>query len=358
MTILLEFKERLKSFYGNYEIYFRPLIRFAVAALTFFMITQEIGFMTRLQNPAIILVLALVCAFLPINVTMLVAAALIVAHLSAASLEFALVMLAVFLILILLYFRFSPTHGYVLLLTPIACVLNIPFAVPITMGLLASPVVAVPIACGTAVAYLIEYAKKYASSMSGSDIDNMFQKYQYIIEHSLNNKEMFLMIVVLVATAVLVYVIRRLTVDYAWMIAIAAGSVASVVIMLSGDYIMEVPVDIPTLVMGILISALIAFLVRFFAFHVDYTRTERVQFEDDEYYYYVKAVPKVTIATKEKSVKKIIVNRKKDTDQASFREKAEGGKKGKALAEEKAAEETQDKAPAETGETASEKADE
>ena len=40
-------------------------------------------------------------------------------------------------------------------------------------------------------------------------------------------------------------------------------------------------------------------------FSVDYSRTERVQFEDDEYYYYVKAVPKVVVATPEKTVKHI-----------------------------------------------------
>ena len=38
---------------------------------------------------------------------------------------------------------------------------------------------------------------------------------------------------------------------------------------------------------------------------MDYSRTERVQFEDDEYYYYVKAVPKNTVALTEKKVKKI-----------------------------------------------------
>ena len=35
------------------------------------------------------------------------------------------------------------------------------------------------------------------------------------------------------------------------------------------------------------------------------SRTERVQFEDDEYYYYVKAVPKMYVAVKEKQVKTI-----------------------------------------------------
>jgi len=40
-------------------------------------------------------------------------------------------------------------------------------------------------------------------------------------------------------------------------------------------------------------------------FGVDYGRTENVQFEDDEYYYYVKAVPKMTVAVQAKTVKRI-----------------------------------------------------
>ena len=50
--------------------------------------------------------------------------------------------------------------------------------------------------------------------------------------------------------------------------------------------------------------------MEFFLFHLDYARTEQVQFEDDEYYYYVKAVPKVTVSGKEKQVKQI--NSRKD----------------------------------------------
>ena len=44
---------------------------------------------------------------------------------------------------------------------------------------------------------------------------------------------------------------------------------------------------------------------------MDYSRTEVVQFEDDEYYYYVKAVPKNVLATPEKKVKRINKQHKK-----------------------------------------------
>ncbi len=49
-------------------------------------------------------------------------------------------------------------------------------------------------------------------------------------------------------------------------------------------------------------------MIQFFFFNLDYTRTERVQFEDDEYYYYVKAVPKRYVSAKAKTVKKISDN--------------------------------------------------
>lgn len=39
--------------------------------------------------------------------------------------------------------------------------------------------------------------------------------------------------------------------------------------------------------------------IRTVPFSVDYARSERLQFEDDEYYYYVKAIPKVAVTTPE-----------------------------------------------------------
>ncbi len=53
------------------------------------------------------------------------------------------------------------------------------------------------------------------------------------------------------------------------------------------------------------ISILLLLILQFFAFNLDYSRIEKVQFEDDEYYYYVKAVPKVTVSTPAPKVKKI-----------------------------------------------------
>ena len=52
-----------------------------------------------------------------------------------------------------------------------------------------------------------------------------------------------------------------------------------------------------TLIFGLLVSVMLAMIYNFFFFSVDYTRTEYVQFEDDDYYYYVKAIPKMAVSS-------------------------------------------------------------
>ena len=82
-------------------------------------------------------------------------------------------------------------------------------------------------------------------------------------------------------------------------------------VLLVGDLMFDTNVPIGGVIIGSIFSVLIAMVVQFFAFNVDYSRTEKVQFEDDEYYYYVKAIPKITVATPSRTVKKINASRKR-----------------------------------------------
>jgi len=75
--------------------------------------------------------------------------------------------------------------------------------------------------------------------------------------------------------------------------------------LLLGDLMYDINVSVLGVLFGTLVSLGVCVVLQFFVFSVDYTRTEKVQFEDDEYYYYVKAVPKMTVAAPEKTVKRI-----------------------------------------------------
>ena len=264
-----------------------------------------------------VLVIALMCSFMPMNFIIIVAAAFVLLHVYALSLECAVVVLAVFLLMFLVYFRFSPKDTFVVLLMPICFLLKIPYVIPIAMGLLGTPASAVSVACGTAVYYLLAYVNESTATLTSMETEEITARFRFIIDGILANRIMVVTIAVFAITLIFVYLIRRLSVDHSWTIAIIAGALVNIMLLLVGDLMFDTNVAIGGVIIGTIVSALIAVVIQFFAFHVDYSRTEKVQFEDDEYYYYVKAVPKVTVAAPERKVKKINQQKKAHPSQRS-----------------------------------------
>ena len=310
MTNLLVFREQLKKFYIKYELYITPLCKFLLALVSLMVINSRIGYMSTLKNAAVVLILALLCSFLPINLTIVIAAAVTLAHLYAFSVECAIVALAVFLLLFILYFRFSPKDTLAVLLTPICFVLKIPYVMPIAVGLIGTPASSVAVASGVIVYYMLAGMNESASVLNTFDADGMVDKFRYCIDTLMGNRAMMVAIVAFAATVLVVWFIRRLSIDHAWTIAMITGALLNILILLFGDLMYSTDISIIGLILGSIVSVLLVKVLQFFVFNVDYSRTEMVQFEDDEYYYYVKAVPKNTVATPEKRVKTIRVPEK------------------------------------------------
>ena len=113
------------------------------------------------------------------------------------------------------------------------------------------------------------------------------------------------MIVTFAITIAIVYIIRRSSIDNCWKLAIITGSICLIVTALIGNLVAGTHISFLEVFLGTTVSALMALGIEFFSFNLDYSRTEKVQFEDDDYYYYVKAVPKVTLTAPDRRVKKI-----------------------------------------------------
>lgn len=344
MTSLLVFREQLRKFYSRYELYITPVSKFLLALITLLVINGSIGYMSELKNFAVVLVLSLMCSFLPSNFIVILAALVTLGHLYKFSLECAVVALALFLLLFILYFRFSPKDTLVVILTPICFVFKIPYVIPIAAGLAGTPFSVVSVASGVVVYYTLHYMNASASVLNTFEEDGALEKFRYVIDGLMGNKTMFVTIVAFVATLLVVYFIRRLSVDYAWTIAVITGALLNIMILLFGDLMYNINLPIIGLIFGNLIAAAVAKALEFLVFNVDYSRTERVQFEDDEYYYYVKAIPKMTVAVSSKTVKKINTQRSKGTAPAHgtalerpVRQGAKNGKGGRNAAVEKSA---------------------
>ena len=155
MTVLLEFREGIRSFYGKYEVYLLPVIKFLLASSVFLLINHKIGYMERLDHLPFLLILSLACSILPVAVMVLAAGALVSLHCYALSMPAGVIMLVLFVVMYLLYFRFAPGCAYNVLLTPIACVLGIPYVMPAANGLLQQPVAVIPTICGVVTYYFL-----------------------------------------------------------------------------------------------------------------------------------------------------------------------------------------------------------
>ena len=316
MVALLELKEKLVRIYGRYEAYITPLFRFVLAFAAFFNINGNIGYMKAISSMPAAILLSVVCAILPINATIGIAAVVILLDLYALSMEVCIVGLLIFAFIYLVYFRFSPKYGYNAVLMPVCFKLGIPYIVPVGSGLLGEIYSVVSVACGSVIYFFLKgvHENEIALSSKSDVASNAASRITIALNQLVMNKEMFLVTAVFAIAAMLVYVIRRMDIDNAWTIAWIAGILFETIGLIAGYLLLGISGKIAGVVAGGVVSALLALVLQFMFFHVDYTRTERLQFEDDEYYYYVKAVPKVVIAGSDKQVKHFHQNKKEEKE--------------------------------------------
>jgi hypothetical protein len=189
-----------------------------------------------------------------------------------------------------------------------------PYLIPVALGLTSGIVSVIPMSFGIVIYHIIESAGIYESAMASQTDSNSMQKVSFILENLLNNKEMFLIIAAFCVAAVIVYMIRRLSVNNAWTYAILSGVLVQFIILMVGKIAFSVDLDIIFIVVGMILAAILGFLLNILFFNIDYKRTEFVQYEDDEYYYYVKAIPKINIVDEEVKIKRINAQKVKRTD--------------------------------------------
>lgn len=304
MTALLELKQKIKNLYGQYEIYILPILRFVLGVVYFLWINANMGYMAQVNNIFIVLILALICCILPSSVMIFAGFALMILHCYALGIEVAGFMLVLVLFMLILFLRFSAGTNIVLVFTPLSFGFSVPVLLPIGCGLLSTAVPALPAGCGVIIYYFVRFLKVQHELLENPDVLTT-DKLKLLADGIVQNWGMWITVVAFIVVILLVNLIRTRSFDYAWRVAIVAGGVVYMLVILAGGFFFDVSVDIMAHAVYTIISVIIGLILEFFVFGGDYSRTERLEYEDDEYYYYVKAVPKAAVATSERSIKKI-----------------------------------------------------
>lgn len=305
MNNLLVLRERFKQIYVSHSLSVRKGAQFLLALLVFNLINSNIGFMKMASSVFCTVGLAVVCTFLPLAVMTAAATVLIVVHLYTLSMPIAGVTLILFLLMYIFYFRFTPEKSWLILLTAVAFGMKIPLVIPVAFGVLGTTVWIVPASCGILAYYLLHLIKASATALKGTEGTTMIGTLTNFTKQFVGYQEMWVMLFAVVIGILVVNGIKNRPVDHSWKIASATGAAVCVIVVASGNISLGLHMSYTMMIFSGILGVLTGLFLEVLFFSVDYSRTENVQFEDDEYYYYVKAVPKVGVQMPEKKVKHI-----------------------------------------------------
>lgn len=299
MLQLLIIKEKLQKFYQRYVHVLNPLFRFFAGFITFFAVNRVIGYNPVLNKTYIEIVASCVSMVFPFQVLLFMASVYVVLQILYISKYLALATGIILAVIYFLYVRFLPKHGFIIMAMPILYAFNIPYALPILMGIASTPISIIPIGFGILIYFLIE---NVISVISISTEDSI-TLYNMVVQQLFSEEQFYVTVIVFAIVTVIVYIIRNTVMKYSFEIAVFSGSISMIILFLITNYMLDSSIDIVKLTMSVLVSTILVYIVQFFRLSLNYAGTENLQFEDEEYYYYVRAVPKTNISATSKKVK-------------------------------------------------------
>lgn len=310
MTRLLEVKALLTGIYKKFDYIVNPIGKFIISLMIIVNLNQFFGYSELLSKMSVNMGIALLAAFLPGSWFLLMLIASIGLQLFEVSMYAAAIVVLVMLVVYFLFARLQPKYAYLIILTPFMHSMGLHFILPIFAGLFFGPGAIISLGVGVGV-------YRFAESIPGllnlhvldasilESPEMLMNMYKYVIDVLTHDKLMILTIAVFSVVVLVMYFVKKIELDYIWYITIGAGALTMILVYIIGNVILKTSVGIGGVFIGAIFAALVVAIMQFFKFSLDYKRSERLQFEDDDYFYYVKTIPKVKATKKTKEVKKI-----------------------------------------------------
>ena len=293
MRTILIIRDSLRKIYAGYDIFLRPVLKFALAFLMLYLLQSRVGFSSMLDRPVVIGACALLCAFFPFGFITFISGLFLLGNMYEVSYAMTLFTLVVLMMIFVLYYGFHPGTGIIISLVPLAFFFKIPYLVPLILGMSAGLASSVPAVLGVLVWFIVKYFADHAGTMQqAARSADMVEGFLGISETILKNEYMYIIMLAFVLCIVTVSLLSHSSMDHAWTIAVTAGTIVLAVVIFIGGASFDSG-SIGGDLAGLVVSFLLAFLYEYIFYCVDYQGTEHLRFEDDDYYYFVKAVPKV-----------------------------------------------------------------
>ena len=303
MEKLLIYRERLLKFITVRGRYIQSGIRFLSGFILFYAMGRLFGYTEFLSSPFFLVMMGAINMFIPTSALSLIFYVVIFLQLAHVSLEVALFFALAVLLYFLVYQRVFPETRVYLMMAPVFFYFQLPACIPIFAGMFAGIVGIPAILMGTFIYYLATMVSQAVTQLETGTAHG--KVYSLIAARAIDNKELLLYLAIFCLVVVLVTAIRRRGAAHGWELSIVTGGAAYVILLFAGGYFANSEVSIIEQIAMVVVSIVIAMIIQFLYNVIDYTREETFEFEDEEYYYYVRAVPKVSVEEEEFNVTQI-----------------------------------------------------
>ncbi len=291
MSGLAEFGKRMKIFYARWSVYLDMLFKLALALASFIWIRAMSGYSPLFSNVFLLLVLAILCMVLPLTAVPVFDGILIVGQAFSVGLDAGAVAIALYLVLLILFLRFVPDDAWEAAAMPVLTWIGLPVFLPVWCGLKRKPYALLAVDSGIVLYGFVRALHANAGKLRELGSSAYASRLKLIIGGTFSDR-MVVLIFAATAVIIMVYSVRNLPADNAFLISVPVGGAVYLAFILLGNAVLHTGMDPVTGLIGAVAACLLAGLLEAMDTPLDYRKSERLQFEDDEYYYYVKAVPK------------------------------------------------------------------
>ena len=310
MQQLIYIRQNIIGFYKKFEVVINYLLKFIVGLFIFSRINTlgmyreefEILFGSATEV-AYVALMSLLFTISPPSVALFLVALAVTIQISAAA-EVAIFVFLLMVMLIVFYARLSPRRSMLILAIIFGFHFHIPYAVVLFAGLFFGMSSIIPIVLGTAIWYFLPFFTNLAANMAGTadilvdfdlfELPIVFMEVFAQIYGQLTTDFNWVVIGFVFAMMILaVHLISLVSLNYSKDIAIAVGAIIGMICMTMVIFVTDLDMNIGGVFISTLISAMLVWIAKFFDNVADYKRVERVIFDDEEYIYHVKIVPKV-----------------------------------------------------------------
>lgn len=321
MMTLLVLKSRIKNFYEKHYVVLRGIFKALVMFGALVIVTEQLNYNDFLGQYVVLAALALLCGVTPDVVSAVVLILTATAEIASVSLLLASAVFLVFIIYMLLFGRLEKRQCALILAIPLMMSVRIGFVVPVLAALFFSPVMVPAIIMGVIMNYSMLGVMNFDAAGTASGFDeNALNALQYLTDSVLKDKMVIVSIITYCFGFLCIYFIRRCKMRHGSQIGILVGAIVMMAIELFSNILWDLNMNLVSLTLQVVISMAVGYVVQFFRLTLDYHGTRKLQFEDDEYYYYVTAIPKFKVAVVDKTVTRIVP---KEEDTFNLKEELE-----------------------------------